>query len=168
LHKPAYFSRKRFVNSQATGIAVEIFFEGSVYIASEFTSMAEHNELGTRGENAAVEFLQQNGHEILARNYKHGKVEIDIVSKEESLTVFSEVKTRSTDYFGYPEESVDKKKRKKIKRAAEEYMFENNLETEVRFDIISITTTNGNLKIYHIKDAFFNEMELDDDRSETW
>ena len=121
--------------------------------------MAEHNELGTQGENAAVEFLQNNGHVIFARNFKHGKVEIDIISCEDSLTVFSEVKTRSTDYFGFPEEAVDKKKRKKIRRAAEEYMFQNQLDTGVRFDIVSITNVNGKLKIYHIKDAFFNEEE---------
>lgn len=125
--------------------------------------MAEHNELGARGENAAVEFLENNGHVILARNFKHGKAEIDIISKDEGQTVFSEVKTRSTDYFGFPEESVDKKKRKKIKRAAEEYMFQNNLDTEMRFDIVSITNVNGKFRIYHIKDAFFNETELDDD-----
>ena len=125
--------------------------------------MAEHNELGTQGENAAVEFLQNNGHVILARNFRHGKVEIDIISSDDSLTVFSEVKTRSTDYFGFPEESVDKKKRKKIRRCAEEYMYQNQLDTGVRFDIVSITNVNGKLKIYHIKDAFFNEEEDGDD-----
>jgi putative endonuclease len=125
--------------------------------------MAEHNELGTKGENAAVEFLESNGHSIIARNFKHGKVEIDIISKDDWLLVFTEVKTRSTDYFGYPEETVDKKKRKKIKRAAEEYMFQNQLDDEVRFDIVSITNVNGKLKIYHIKDAFFNEAEEDSD-----
>ena len=119
--------------------------------------MAEHNELGTKGEDTAVEFLKSNGHTILTRNYRHGKAEIDIISTHESFLVFTEVKTRSTDYFGFPEESVDKKKRKKIRRAAEEFMFENKLDTEVRFDIISITDLNGKLKVYHIKDAFFNE-----------
>lgn len=119
--------------------------------------MAEHNQLGVKGEDAAVEFLQQNGHTILTRNYKHGKCEIDIISTEDGITVFSEVKTRSTDYFGYPEEAVDKKKRKKIRRAAEEYMFENKLDTAVRFDIISIINLNSQLKVYHIKDAFFEE-----------
>ena len=125
--------------------------------------MAEHNELGTKGENAAVEFLEQNGHQILTRNYKHGKCEIDIISKDDGITVFTEVKTRSTDYFGYPEEAVDKKKQKKIRRAAEDYLIENNLDTESRFDIVSITNLNGKLKIYHIKDAFMNVAEMDDD-----
>ncbi len=121
--------------------------------------MAEHNELGAQGEHAAVNFLQNNGHTVLARNFKHGKAEIDIISSEDQLTIFTEVKTRSTDYFGYPEEAVDKKKRKKIRRAAEEYMYQNRLDTGMRFDIVSITNVNGKLKIYHIKDAFFNEEE---------
>jgi len=121
--------------------------------------MAEHNQLGAKGEETATEFLAANGHTILARNYKHGKCEIDIISSDDNFTVFTEVKTRSTDYFGYPEEAVDRKKRKKIRRAAEEYMFENNLDTNIRFDIVSITNINGKLKVYHIKDAFFNEME---------
>ena len=121
--------------------------------------MAEHNQLGVRGEETAAEFLTNNGHIILTRNYKHGKCEIDIISTDESFTVFTEVKTRSTDYFGYPEEAVDKKKRKKIRRAAEEYMFENKLDTNIRFDIISIINANGKLKVYHIKDAFFHEDE---------
>ena len=121
--------------------------------------MAAHNELGTKGEDAAAEFLQQNGHTILARNYRYGKCEIDIISTHNNMTIFTEVKTRSTDYFGFPEEAVDKKKRKKIRAAAEEYMFENKLDTAVRFDIVSITNVNGQLKVYHIKDAFFNEEE---------
>ena len=121
--------------------------------------MAEHNELGKKGELAAVEFLRQNGHQVLLQNYRHGKAEIDIISKDNELVVFTEVKTRSTDYFGYPEESVDKKKRKKIMRAAEEYLSENKLESPVRFDIVSIVHQNDKMKIYHIKDAFFNEPE---------
>jgi len=124
--------------------------------------MAEHNLLGAKGEDTAAEFLASNGHTILARNYKHGKCEIDIISTDEAFTVFTEVKTRSTDYFGYPEESVDKKKRKKIRRAAEEYMYEKGLDTNIRFDIVSITVVNGKMKVYHIKDAFFNEAESGD------
>ena len=124
--------------------------------------MAEHNELGKKGEIAAAEFLRHNGYEILAQNYTYGKGEIDIICKMSEIIVFCEVKTRSTDYFGYPEESVDKKKIKKIKRTAEEYLFQNKLDTMVRFDIISIVSQKETQKIYHIKDAFFQEEEGDD------
>lgn len=119
--------------------------------------MAKHNELGKQGEQAAVEFLQQHGHKILVQNYRFGKAEVDIISNDGGIVVFTEVKTRSTDYFGYPEESVDKKKRQKLREAAEEYIYQNGILAAIRFDIVSIINLNGKLKIYHIKDAFFNE-----------
>jgi putative endonuclease len=119
--------------------------------------MARHNELGKTGESAAVEFLQKNGHEILAQNYRFGKAEIDIISKEGDMLVFTEVKLRSTDNFGFPEEFVNKKKRKLIQSAAGEYLAENKYDGEIRFDILAISNLIDGLKIYHIKDAFFNE-----------
>ncbi|MBP6731666.1 MAG: YraN family protein [Chitinophagales bacterium] len=119
--------------------------------------MAKHNELGTKGEDAAVEFLQTAGHHILVRNYRYGKAEVDIISTYEKFVVFTEVKTRSTNAFGHPEEFVDKKKRRLIKSAAEEYLYQQKLDTDIRFDIISVSNENGILKIYHIEDAFFHE-----------
>ena len=119
--------------------------------------MASHNELGTLGEDAAVEFLKKNGHEILMRNYRFKKAEVDIISKHRKQIVFTEVKTRSNNAFGYPEEFVDKKKRLLMKSAADEFMHEQKLDAEIRFDIISISDVKGELKIYHIADAFFHE-----------
>jgi putative endonuclease len=121
--------------------------------------MAEHNEFGKAGENDAAEFLIQNGHEILAKNYRFGKAEIDIISKDAHVIVFTEVKARATDYFGYPEEAVTKAKRKRMVKVAEEYMSQNKLRGSVRFDIIAITQANGKSKIHHIRDAFFNEAD---------
>ncbi|HLP53013.1 MAG TPA: YraN family protein [Chitinophagales bacterium] len=119
--------------------------------------MAQHNELGTKGEDAAVEFLKALQHEILERNYRHGRAEVDIISKDGRTIVFTEVKTRSTNAFGYPEEFVDKKKRTQMKRAAEEYMYQLKADADIRFDIISINQKNGELIVHHIKDAFFHE-----------
>lgn len=121
--------------------------------------MAKHNELGKKGEKAAVEFLRKAGHEILAQNYRFSRAEVDIISKEENIIVFTEVKTRSTEHFGFPEEFVDKKKIKLVKEAAEKFLYQNSFDSEVRFDIISITLTQQGkkFKIHHIKDAFFYE-----------
>jgi putative endonuclease len=121
--------------------------------------MAQHNDFGKRGEVAAAEFLRTTGHEILALNYRYSRAEVDIISKEDSIIVFTEVKARSTEHFGFPEEFVSKKKVKLMKEAAEEYMYQNKLTSEIRFDIISITPVNGALSIHHIKDAFFFEEE---------
>jgi putative endonuclease len=119
--------------------------------------MAEHNDLGTKGEDAAVAFLQAAGHHILLRNYRYGKAEVDIISQYKRFVVFTEVKTRSTTAFGQPEEFVDKKKRRLMKAAAEEYIYTQKLDSDIRFDIISVTHLNGELKIRHIEDAFFHE-----------
>ena len=119
--------------------------------------MAEHNELGTKGEDAAVEYLQKQSHEILARNYRYRKAEVDIISKDGKFIVFTEVKVRSTNAFGSPQEFVTKQKRQLIRQAAEEYLYQNKLDTDVRFDIISINHKKGRLEIVHIKDAFFHE-----------
>jgi putative endonuclease len=121
--------------------------------------MARHNELGEIGEQAAVEYLQKHGHQILARNYRFGKGEIDIISKDADCVVFVEVKTRSTEYFGYPEQAIDKKKISLLKSVAEEYIYQFKVDGPVRFDIISIVAMPNTNKVYHIKDAFFYQPE---------
>ncbi|MCW3128423.1 MAG: hypothetical protein JWO03_4081 [Bacteroidetes bacterium] len=118
--------------------------------------MATHNDLGKHGENLAVDYLIAKGHTILIRNYRHEKSEVDIISMVSNVFVFTEVKTRSTDAFGYPEESVSAKKQEKLKLAMEQYVLENNITSEPRFDIISITTAKGKTDIYHIEDAFYH------------
>jgi putative endonuclease len=124
--------------------------------------MAQHNELGAKGEEAAAEFLRKNGHEILARNFRFGKAEIDIIAQIKDIIVFVEVKTRSSTSFGYPEEFVDKKKQANVRKAAEEFMFQHKLKLAQRFDVISIVNQEGELEIFHIRDAFYNGGEASD------
>ncbi len=117
--------------------------------------MASHNDLGKQGEDAAVEFLQKAGHEILARNFRHSHAEIDVISRESGIIIFSEVKTRSTSRFGFPEEFVTKEKVRLMKEVAEEFLYQNRLETEVRFDILSVIISEKGINIKHIPDAYF-------------
>lgn len=117
--------------------------------------MASHNELGKQGEDAAVDFLQKKGHEILVRNFRYSRAEIDIISKHQGIVIFSEVKTRSSNRFGFPEEFVTKEKVRLMKEAAEEYLYKNHLETEVRFDILSVIIADSKTSIKHIEDAYF-------------
>jgi putative endonuclease len=119
--------------------------------------MARHNELGRRGEELARKFLEKAGFRILDTNWRHEKDELDIVAMDGETLVIVEVKTRSTDYFGDPSEAVGKAKEKFLIRAAEAYLETNNLDTEIRYDIISVILTNGGHKIRHIKDAFYPE-----------
>ncbi|MBP7497008.1 MAG: YraN family protein [Bacteroidales bacterium] len=117
--------------------------------------MAEHNELGEKGENAAIEFLLQNGYKILETNWTYGRKEIDIIAQDRDILVIIEVKTRQTDFFGEPEEFVSNQKQILLIKAANAYILLKKLNLEVRFDIISIVKNPDKTKINHIKDAFY-------------
>jgi putative endonuclease len=117
--------------------------------------MAEHNEFGKMGEAMAQKHLLAKGYKIIATNWTYGKDEIDIIAKHNNFLVIVEVKTRSTNYFGDPEEAVTKKKRKFLVRAADAYINIHNVPEEVRFDIISIVVTGSQWDINHIEDAFY-------------
>jgi putative endonuclease len=117
--------------------------------------MAEHNELGTKGEERASDFLQKKGYRILASNWRNNHHEIDIVARYNNTLVVAEVKTRTGRIFGEPEEFVLKQKQKNLIRAANAYLVRNNLDIEVRFDIISIVVEKEDkFVINHIEDAF--------------
>lgn len=119
--------------------------------------MAKHIDLGKKGETLARKFLEEKGYEILETNWRHEKDEIDIVAKDDNELVIVEVKTRSTDFFGEPEESVGPQKEGFLIRATEAYLEVNELNIDTRFDIISIILNSKEQKIEHIIDAFYPE-----------
>ncbi len=118
--------------------------------------MAEHNELGKFGEELAVAFLQQNGYEILETNWTFQKAEIDIIAQKENILAVIEVKTRSSIEFGLPQDFVKPKKIQLLVKAINEYVISNDLDVEVRFDIVSIYKEDKEYKLEHIEDAFFH------------
>ena len=113
--------------------------------------MAEHNLSGQKGEDRACMFLIDKGYEILQRNYRYRRSEIDIIAMKGNLIAFVEVKYRSKNNFGDPEISVNEKKEQQVLIGAENYLFEKDWNGEVRFDIISIL---GDHSIDHFEDAF--------------
>lgn len=121
--------------------------------------MAELHETGKKGEALACELLLQKGYVILEKNWRFSRAEIDIIAKKDDILIFVEVKTRSSDFFGQPEEFIDQKKERLIADAASEYMKEVNHEWECRFDFISIILTAPSYQIKHIEDAFFPGLE---------
>ncbi|AZA78587.1 YraN family protein [Chryseobacterium sp. G0186] len=117
--------------------------------------MATHNDFGILAEDLAVDYLQKNGYNILVRNFRFQKAEIDIIAEKESLLIIVEVKARSTDAFILPHEAVTKTKIKSIVSAANHYLEESGKQNEVRFDIISILPDEKrSFIIDHIIDAF--------------
>jgi len=117
--------------------------------------MAEHNDLGNKGEDMAANYLAGKGYKILHRNWLAGNKEIDIVAEKDDLLVVVEVKTRSTDTFEHPKEAITNGKIRNLVSAAEAYIFEYDIMKETRFDIVSvIPEVHGGFRIEHIEDAF--------------
>ncbi|PNQ74601.1 YraN family protein [Hanstruepera neustonica] len=118
--------------------------------------MAQHNELGKKGEQLAVDFLVQNGYDIVERNYRFDKAEVDIIAKQQDILAIVEVKARSSVNFGDPQDFVKPKQIKNLVKAVDEYIIVNDLEVEVRFDIIAIVKEGEKYQIEHRKNAFYH------------
>jgi len=116
--------------------------------------MAEHNVLGDKGEEVAKCYLEGLGYKILDTNWRQQKFEIDIIAIEEKEIVFVEVKTRSTTYFGPPEEAVTSKKQQHLINGADFYIQENEIDLECRFDVVSVILNEGNENVEHFENAF--------------
>lgn len=116
-----------------------------------------HLQLGKAGEELAALYLSQKGYQVVARNYRSGKGEIDLIAWENTrLLVFFEVKTRRKAGFGGPENAVTVAKQKLIARTAGLYMEHINYDWAVRFDVIAILWgKNKTPQIQHHQDAFF-------------
>ncbi len=108
------------------------------------------------GEEEAARFLEKKGYEILERNYRFKRGEIDIIAKKGGEIVFVEVKTKLKGEFGEPEDRVNLTKQRQIGRVAMGYLQSKKIyDVDCRFDVISVTGYNK--KLNHIKDAFWLE-----------
>jgi len=103
----------------------------------------------------AARFLIDKGFEIVERNYRYKRLEIDLIVKKDNWLIFVEVKLRSSDAFGYPEDFVDYKKAKNIVDGAEQYTYDKNWQGNVRYDIVSIRLQQDQTEIIQIEDAFY-------------
>ena len=102
--------------------------------------MAEHNDLGKWGEDEAALYYEDKGYEILERDWKVGKRDIDLIAltEDKDTLVFVEVKTRQNNDLQEPEEAVDVEKMRNLAIAANAYVKLHGLDMDVRFDIISV------------------------------
>jgi putative endonuclease len=118
--------------------------------------MAQHNELGKKGEQLAVDYLVKNNYDIIERNYRFDKAEVDIIAKKNQILAIIEVKTRSSSDFGNPQDFVKPKQIQRLVKAVDEYVTENDLDVEIRFDIIAIVKTGTSYDIEHLENAFYH------------
>jgi putative endonuclease len=117
--------------------------------------MKNNNKVtGEIGEQLACDFLLHKGYQILERNYKQQKTEVDIIAKHQNYLVIVEVKTRSSNFVN-PENAVSKGKQKTLVEAAVLYQENKAIKSEIRFDIIAIVKTKNETEILHFEDAFY-------------
>ncbi|MEJ0054518.1 MAG: YraN family protein [Bacteroidota bacterium] len=117
--------------------------------------MSDKIKTGEEGEDLAAAFLMEKGFSVLERNYRKKRSEIDLIVRKGNWLVFVEVKTRSSTAFGYPEEFVDYHKKRMILKGALEYMYDNDWQGNVRYDIVAVNFYGSRYKIHHIEDAFY-------------
>ena len=116
-----------------------------------------HIETGKIGEKEGTNYLKKLGYKLLKQNFRCPLGEIDCIAKDKDTLVFIEIKTRREPaYYGFPEESVDWRKQRKMTKVAQYYLKRvNRLDAPSRFDVLSISIRNdGHFDINHIQNAF--------------
>ncbi len=116
--------------------------------------MVDRGKIGRKGEDLACNLLLEMGWKILARNWRVGRYEIDIVAECEQFIRFVEVRTLSYPSIMEPFETIKEEKRRRIIKSANSYVKRFNISKEVRFDIVSILVNGENHKIELIENAF--------------
>lgn len=117
--------------------------------------MAVHNQLGKKGELLAEGYFRRKGYTILYRNWRYYHWEIDLIATKGDYLHFIEVKIRSSQKHGLPEESVTKKKFKYLLRAADEFLHLNPQYKMIQFDILAITIHEHGSEYFLIEDVYF-------------
>lgn len=113
------------------------------------------HEFGIEGEALAARYLRSRGYTILERNWRHGKAEVDIIARKDDTLAAVEVKTRSTEIFGAPENFIDRNKIRMIGKAMNAYVNIKQLDLEIRFDFIGVLSVDGRRTINHLKGACY-------------
>jgi putative endonuclease len=120
------------------------------------SSQKDRLSLGQTGEGAAVRYLKKKGYKIVGRRFRLLRGEIDILAYDGATLVFAEVKTRTSQAFGCPEESVTPAKQAQIRKIAQGYLAKHRLENApCRFDVLSVMIGNDRqVMIRHFENAF--------------
>lgn len=116
--------------------------------------MSRNSDFGKEAEQMAADFLVDNSHKIMERNFRYLNAEVDIISLRDGILHIVEVKARSYTHYGEPQDFVNTQKIKLLIKVANYYVEKNDLNVEVQFDIISIVKHQGSVAINYIEDAF--------------
>ncbi len=101
--------------------------------------ISEHINTGKTGEDVAVKLLERKGYKIIERNRKNKRGEIDIIAEYNNEIIFVEVRAKTGDEFGIPEDTINARKIQKLVRNAESYIYYQKEERPHRIDVIAVT-----------------------------
>lgn len=124
--------------------------------------MSHHISLGQGGETAAANYLRNMGYQILDRNWRAGKLELDIICAQNGYIVFVEVKTRSSNSRGGGAAAITPPKIRRLCKAAQIWLeLKNCWDKPCRFDVICLTGAGDTFKVEHYPNAFEAIQALD-------
>jgi len=118
--------------------------------------MGKHNEFGKEGEGIAATFLLKNGYAIRHKNYRYLKAEVDIIAEKNGTLAIIEVRSRRSNYLENIADTVTAKKIKLLVAAADYYVVSNDLDVDIRFDIITVLKNCIIFELEHLENAFYH------------
>lgn len=118
--------------------------------------MSAHNQtLGHLGERIAERWLRKQGYTILARRFRHGRRDIDLVAQREATIAFVEVKARKGDAFGDPVEAVHARKQRELTKSARLWIARHGRDGEAyQFDVVGVLLDGDRVRVKHVANAF--------------
>lgn len=123
----------------------------------EVNSIGIGNDICKKGEKLAKEYLEQNKYKILTTNFYCRQGEIDIIAKKEDTVIFVEVKTRSNTAYGKPADAITEKKKIRMLKAINYYLYKYDVREYVRIDAIEVSFKENKWNINHIKNAIWED-----------
>ena len=119
------------------------------------TARSERRQVGGQGEEVAARFLASRGFRVLERNWSCPEGEIDLVAEENGVLCFVEVRLKTELSGGHPLETVTRPKRRKLLRAVQRYLAQNESgDRPLRFDVVGIVVENGQRRLTLVRNAF--------------
>jgi putative endonuclease len=116
--------------------------------------MASHNTTGKKGEQLAADWLKEAGYNLLHQNWRFSHWEVDVIAEKKGTLHFIEVKTLSSNKFGYPEQKVGKKKLQNLINAAQQFLLQYPQWQRIQFDVLSITLNAADPRYFLLEDVF--------------
>jgi len=113
--------------------------------------------LGNRGEALAAEYLRQGGYRVIARNYRAGHLEIDLIATRQKKLIFIEVKTRVKSAVGQADNMLSRKQTKNLKRALTAYCIKNRVSLDAAaldLIVIEVDRQNKRATLKHYRNVF--------------